>query len=370
MTEFLPTLAAKVLDSMAYGEPAAEILQGLCLSVERKLPGSIVGVTILDRSAKVFEHAIFPSLAGDYARALNGILVADKPGSCALAVFEGRTVECTDVSFDGRFSEGWKELGLKHGLRALVSIPAMNRQGIALGTLVVAYPPGTPLSDGQRALADEVAALCAKVLAYRRIQLGHELLIGELQHRVRNLFSTVGAVVYATLRAHPQPDEFRKHFDGRLRALSRAHSMALETEQVELRQLLSDMLAPYSLDHPIAIDGPPLMLSQGAAIAFSLAAHELATNAAKYGALSRHGGSLRIAWACEPEAESDQFTLRWEEIGGPEVSPPSHEGFGQKTLQRSIASAIDGRVELAYEPAGLQCTVKAPYSDRLGNLIH
>ena len=175
MSEFLSQLTSRALDAMARRQGAAEILCDLCLSFERELPDSVVGVTILDRSAQVFEHAIFPSLADDYAAALTGILVSDKPGSCALAVFGGRTIECTDVAFDGRFSEGWKQLGLKHGLRALISIPARDRDGATLGTLVVTYRPGAPLSDEQRALADAVAALAAQVLSHHRLQLDQEL---------------------------------------------------------------------------------------------------------------------------------------------------------------------------------------------------
>ena len=168
MANFVPDLSARILDRMAAGEPPTDLLRDLCLSLERELPGSIVGVTILDRSAQVFEHAIFPSLADDYAEALKGILVAGKPGSCALAVFGGKTVECTDVAFDGRFSQGWKHLSLKHGLRALISIPAIDSAGAALGTLVVTYPPGAPLSGEQRASTDALAALAAQVLSYRQ----------------------------------------------------------------------------------------------------------------------------------------------------------------------------------------------------------
>ena len=181
MPEFLPELTARVLGGMARGEAAADILLDLCLSFERELPGGVVGVTILDPSAQLFEHAIFPSLADDYAAALKGILVADKPGSCALAVFDGRTVECTDVAFDGRFSQGWKQLGLKHGLRALISIPAIDTNGVALGTLVVTNRPGAPLSGGQRALADAVAVLAAQVLSYRQLQDGVGLPEGDRQ---------------------------------------------------------------------------------------------------------------------------------------------------------------------------------------------
>ena len=168
MSEFLTGLTARIRESIAERKPADAILRDLCLAFERELPASRVGVTALDSSSQVFAHAVFPSLADDYATALSGILVADKPGSCALAVFDGKAVDCTDVAFDGRFSEGWRQLGLKHGLRALVSIPAMGRDGVALGTLVVTYPPATPLSGSERRLADDVAELVAQVLEYRQ----------------------------------------------------------------------------------------------------------------------------------------------------------------------------------------------------------
>jgi two-component sensor histidine kinase len=366
MSAFLHEARASVLQRIANDEPAADILRGLCLAIERELVGTIVGVTILDRTAQLFEHAIFPSLSDAYADALRGIEVAGKPGSCALAVFEGRTVECTDVASDERFSAGWRTLGQEHGLRALVSIPALHADGFALGTLVVAYPPESPLQAEQRLLADELAKLCALILNYRRTQMRHELLIGELQHRLRNLFSTIGAVVYATLKSHPEPDTFRKTFDGRLMALSRAHSIALEKGEADLRQLLVDTLAPYSIDHPVSVDGPKLLLAQEAAVAFSLAAHELATNAAKYGAFSKSGGSVGIRWNIETVEGEPRFSMTWEEQGGPEVRPPSRQGFGQRTLKRSIASAFDGAIELDYRPGGLRCRVTAPHTSRIG----
>lgn len=366
MSAYLHKITSIVLDQVANGSPTLEILNEICTGLERELPGSIVGVTILDRTAQVFEQAVFPSLARDYAEALKGILVADKPGSCALAVFNGQPVECRDVETDPRFSDAWKTLSLAHGLKALVSLPCMSADGLALGTLVVAFPPDAPLSEADRALADQLAFVCASVLSYRRTQLKNDLLIGELQHRVRNLFSTIGAVVYATLRSHPDPETFRTTFDGRLAALAKVHSFALEPAEADLRGLLVDTLAPFSIDRAVHIEGPRLMLSQEAAVAFSLAAHELATNAAKYGAFSNDGGSVRIRWELEEAEGQTRFGLTWHEEGGPTVRPPSRQGYGQKTLSRSVASAFDGAVELDYRPEGLLCSVTAPFSPRLG----
>ena len=371
MDDFLFDAQSKVLDGVAHALPAAQLLADLCRSVEAEMPGTIAGVTILDRSSRVFEQGIFPSLSPAYGEALNGIEVANRPGSCALAVYNGETVICDDVANDPRFTKPWRDLGVAYGLKAVASIPAVNSEGITLGTFVLAYQPGSEPDEAGMALAQEAARLCAQVLTYRRSQLSHELLIGELQHRVRNLFSTIGAVVYATLKSHPEPESFRRTFDGRLMALAKAHSMALEPAESDLRQLLVDTLAPYSIDHEVRIGGPKLLLSQQATVAFSLAAHELATNAAKYGALSNIGGSVEIGWDFEASAEGEaQFALSWRERGGPTVVRPQRQGYGQKTLSRSLSAAFDGKVELDYQPDGLSCSILAPHSPRLGARVN
>lgn len=367
MSASVDSIRYEVLRKVAQGIPPGEIIAELCLAFEANVPGTIAGVTILDRTLRIFEHAIFPSLSPDYSAALRGVAVADKPGSCALAVYDGKTVISQDVASDTRFAAAWKELGLNHGLKSLVSIPAPHVDGTTLGTFVVAYPPEAGLQTADLNKADAFAELCGLVLTYRRNQLKHDLLIGELQHRMRNLFSTIGAVVYSTLKSHPEPTAFRQTFDGRLMALAKAHSLALESKETDLRQLLVEILAPYSIDGFVSIAGPKLLLTQEAAVAFSLAAHELATNAAKYGAFSRDGGSVDIEWDFRNESEAGpQFELRWREKGGPEVRAPDHQGYGQKTLHRSLASAFDGNVALNYLPGGLEVRIRAPHSRRLG----
>lgn len=371
MSANIDSIRLQVLRKVAQGVAPSDILRDLCLAFEASVTGTVAGVTILDRTLRIFEHAIFPSLSPEYAAALRGVAVVDKPGSCALAVYEGRTVVSHDVASDPRFVSAWKDLGLKHGLKALVSIPARHVDGMALGTFVVAYAPEVGLETDDLRSADEFAELCGLVLTYRRNQLRHELLIGELQHRLRNLFSTIGAVVYATLKSHPEPDSFRKTFDGRLMALAKAHSLALESGETDLRQLLVETLAPYSIDSSVSIEGPKIVLTQEAAVAFSLAAHELATNAVKYGAFSRDGGSVDVQWSLKDAADGGQrFELNWREKGGPKVRAPDHQGYGQKTLHRGLASAIDASVELDYLAGGLECHIRAPHSPRLGVLVN
>ena len=164
MSAFIDSTRTAISRAITEGRAAFDILDELCLAFETSVPGTKAGVTILDRSLGTFESATFPSLAPTYAEALKGIAVADKPGSCALAVFEGRTVISTDVATDTRFAAAWKALGAEHGLQALVSIPVMNAESKAVGTFVVAYPPKAGLSREDLQAADEFAELCGLVL--------------------------------------------------------------------------------------------------------------------------------------------------------------------------------------------------------------
>ena len=160
-------LRTEVQSAVEAHAPPGVILADLCRQFEQAHPETVAGVTMLDRGCLLFEDGIFPSLPNTYGQALRGIAVADRPGSCALAIFEGRTIECDDVMFDGRFSEGWRQLGLQHGLRALISIPARSSDGQSLGTFVVAHAPTQKLSDSARADADRLANLCGTLLEYR-----------------------------------------------------------------------------------------------------------------------------------------------------------------------------------------------------------
>lgn len=164
MPDFVNSIRTEVLSRIASGSPADEILKALCLAFESNVPGTKTGVTILDQSLGTFDSAIFPSLSPSYAEALQGIVVADKPGSCALAVSEGRTVVSTDVAGDTRFSAAWRNLGAEHGLEALVSIPIKRLDNKSVGTFVVAYPPKAGLRRDDLDAADAFAELCGLVM--------------------------------------------------------------------------------------------------------------------------------------------------------------------------------------------------------------
>lgn len=357
------------LTAMAHGDQPDAIIAAISLGFEKAVPGTICGVTMLDRTAQHFEHAVFPSLPAAYASALAGIKVEDRPGSCALAIYNGETVEVTDVAHDARFADIWCDLSLANGMEQVLSIPALQREGVAIGTFVVAQKGGTRLTAQQRLDADDYAALCGEILAYRQHRANHELLVGELQHRVGNIFATIGALVYATLNRYPDAGGFREVFDARLQALSRAHSLTLRTGETDLRGLVRDTLAPYALDHELKIDGPDVMLTRDSAVALSMALHELATNAAKYGSLSAEDGRLSVSWEVG-EGPEGPFAMEWAESDGPPVAPPTRSGFGERTIKYSLSSAFEGKVDVHYRSEGLVCRIKAPRSDRLGQRVH
>ena len=185
------------------------------------------------------------------------------------------------------------------------------------------------------------------------------LLVNELNHRVKNTLATVQSIAAQTLQGAEVPDEVRERFTGRLIALAKANDLLLEREWTgaTLQSIAEQVASPYAPDR-FVIEGPALDLGPRAATAMALALHELATNAAKYGALSRPDGRVRLSWALKDEA----FELSWRESGGPQVVEPTRVGFGTRLIQRGLAAELKARVEMDYAASGLTCSVAAPHA--------
>jgi two-component system CheB/CheR fusion protein len=189
-------------------------------------------------------------------------------------------------------------------------------------------------------------------------------LIDELNHRVKNTLATVQTIVSQSLRGAGDA-ETRKILAGRLAALARTHNLLARESwtQVSLRQLLLQELEPYrdGLDGRFAVEGPDFDLSAKAGLALSLAFHELATNAAKYGALSTAAGKVRVAWTvAASKGISQALRLEWAETDGPPVTTPKRTGFGSIAIQRSLEYELDGKVDVAYRPGGLVLALEIP----------
>lgn len=192
----------------------------------------------------------------------------------------------------------------------------------------------------------------------RQAEEHQRLLINELNHRVKNTLASVQAIAFQTLKGDVPLGEARNRFEARLMALSRAHNLLTEQnwERALLDRVVRDATEHLSEDqHRFDISGPLLWLSPRSALALALALHELGTNAAKYGALSRDGGTVRIAW----REEAGRLLLEWKESGGPPVVAPERRGFGSRLIERGLESDLAGRARLAFEPDGMRCTIEA-----------
>ena len=193
-------------------------------------------------------------------------------------------------------------------------------------------------------------------------------MVNELNHRVKNTLATVQSITAQTLRGAELSDEVRKALTSRLMALASAHDVLTDERWrgADLRELLEQTAAPYAqLDGvtPIVASGPQVYLPPKVSIALALAFHELATNAAKYGALSVEGGQVQVAWTQQPMETGSRLSLQWREVGGPPVSPPSRNGFGTRLIERGLSAELGGEVRLDFRPDGLVCTMQAVLAD-------
>jgi two-component system, chemotaxis family, CheB/CheR fusion protein len=200
------------------------------------------------------------------------------------------------------------------------------------------------------------------ITARRRAEQQREVLVAELNHRVKNLFAVIRALITQSDGARAAA-EARQVLLGRLDALARAHDLLFESQWqgADLRALAA-ALQPFAAGRAgaIEIDGPQVRLNARQAVSVSLVLHELATNAAKYGALALPEGRVHLAWQIEPAAEGRQLRLLWHERHGPPVAPPHDMGFGTKLIERAFAFDLDGTADLAFEPEGVRFTAMLP----------
>ncbi len=220
--------------------------------------------------------------------------------------------------------------------------------------------------DGGR---EDLILLAIEEITERKRNASHqEMLIGELNHRVKNVLATVQAVMNQTLRQSGSLEEFTTAFAGRLHALAQAHNLLVEKEWVgaDVGQIVKQILAPYRLHESVRIvaEGPSLALRPQVGVALMMILHEMATNAAKYGALSAPAGQLRVTWHRDGAGDDERIHVWWSESGGPKVKPPSRRGFGTKLIERSTAHELGGEAKPEYAEDGLRCELIFPWSGR------
>lgn len=187
------------------------------------------------------------------------------------------------------------------------------------------------------------------------------LLINELNHRVKNTLATVQALAMQTAARGSSGPEFHEMFEGRLMSLSSAHDLLTATnwEGASLKDVVDRVTEPWATGQRLTVQGPPIWLAARQALSLSMALHELATNALKYGALSRPEGRVTVDW----ERAGGRFRFAWREFDGPAVAPPARKGFGSRLLERGITAELGGMAALTFLATGVQFTLEAPIEE-------
>ncbi|MCT7377306.1 PAS domain-containing sensor histidine kinase [Chelativorans salis] len=234
------------------------------------------------------------------------------------------------------------------------------------GTRIPFIPYPTPLHDGKGKLIGAINML-VDITERKRAESRQKVLIDELNHRVKNTLATAQSLAGQTARHAESLEDFNRQFEARLLALSRAHSLLTEWqwEDTPLDSLARAVLAPVAGEAAvrITIDGPSVDLNPRAALSFTMALNELATNAVKYGALSSETGTISINWRLAGKRHS-MLSLKWRECGGPPVTPPTRRGFGTRLMERCIERDLEGKFDLAFSPDGISCHISIPLAGR------
>jgi two-component sensor histidine kinase len=227
-------------------------------------------------------------------------------------------------------------------------------------TRIIALSTTRPLHSKTGELIGAVTCfqdITSRTLSEQRLQL----LASEVDHRAKNMLAAIQAVIHLT-QAGSVP-EFKRAIDGRVSALSRAHTLLSSGQWVgaDLRRIVQDELAPHSADEAMRVsaDGPPLTLPPQVAQSLAMIVHELATNAARHGAIGQPQGRIDLRWWGAP---GDRLLLRWTESGCVGVQPPSRKGFGIGIIEGTVRQQLGGTLEMDWRQDGLRCEIELPLS--------
>jgi two-component sensor histidine kinase len=218
-------------------------------------------------------------------------------------------------------------------------------------------------------LPPDVAFLLRDVTARELSDRTLQMLVHELNHRVKNMLATVQSIARRSLHAAESAGAARD-FEDRLMAVGGTYDLLTRERWAgaELHEVIRRTLSPHlAVDSSrLTVDGPDLWLQPNRALSVALALHELATNAVKYGALSGDTGRITLRWRVDSHPKTPQLDLEWLERDGPVVRMPRRRGFGSRLIERSLARDLGGQVTLAFEPAGVRCRITAPIEAAAG----
>lgn len=275
-----------------------------------------------------------------------------------VAGFRAVELDWIDPEDEATFDELMDDLIAGRSVRTMQHLRMRTAEGLTLECECYC----SALLNGQGRLVS-INVQILDVTERKRAEDTQRLLIGELNHRVKNTLASVQAIAVQTLRHSSGPSDFAPTFTGRIHALARAHSLLSSTtwQGASFRELISGQLDIGAIDlAQLDIAGPDLELAPELALHVALILHELVTNAHKYGALCTPAGMVSLSWAMDRK----QLTINWVETGGPPVVEPSRRGFGTALIERSL-KAEGGQARVDYDEAGVRWTLTLPSGQRI-----
>jgi signal transduction histidine kinase/CheY-like chemotaxis protein len=304
-------------------------------------------ITILDGPDHVFEFAnqSYRTLVGD--RELIGRPVREVfPELAGQGYFE---------LLDGVYRSGERFVGRKMP----IAFEDRGRGEPNTAFLDFIYEPVTNASGAVTGIFVEGYDVTERVRDERHLNL----LIDELNHRVKNTLAIVQGIARQTFRGEGSTADRLAAFEGRLAALAAAHGLLTRANWVsaDLEAIVVETLAALGVPaQRWSVDGPPVRLEPKCAVTLAMAFHELGTNARKYGAFCVDEGAIAVSWMIIPNGPRPDIHIRWEERGGPPVAMPTRRGFGSRMIQSALANELHGQVRVDWRPAGLICEIHAP----------
>lgn len=259
-------------------------------------------------------------------------------------------------------------------IAAFLENPRIQRMGYGLDLYGrrkdgVRFPIETNLSQLPSSEERLVSSAIRDMTPRRAADERQTLLIRELNHRVKNTLASVEAIVTLTLKSANTPEAFSEALTARLMALSQSHDVLTRNDWTgaKVGEIVTEQLSPYRAPatkggvakERYRLTGPDVLLGPNRAVTLGMALGELATNSAKYGALS-DGGAVAVDWTRQDGEDGPQLHLIWRERGGPPVKAPTRKGFGMRLIARSVRAGLGGVATVEFEPDGVICQIRFP----------
>ncbi|MDM9628450.1 HWE histidine kinase domain-containing protein [Rhizobium sp. S152] len=365
----------EILTRVAIGGPLQDVLRDIILTVEKPTNGEMLASVLLvsDDGQRLIEGAA-PSLPPEYNAAVNGIPVAIGVGSCGTAAFKAQPVIVTDIETDPLWAD-YRDVAIRHGLRACWSMPILASDGKVLGTFANYYHEAKEPNARDLEIISMVTRTTAIAIERHRNEQAKAkaeevrlLLLRELNHRVKNIFALMDSLLHMSAKQATNVDDYARAVRGRLSALGRAHELvqpgvmenpeAAEGVDIPLSHVIEEILSPYARDGSatIRVTGPAdTKVSARSITSMALILHELATNAAKYGALASSEGVLTVEWT-----EDTALHLNWSERGSASVPLPERTGFGSRLISTSVKGHFGGSIDYEWQENGVDVRLSIP----------